>query len=86
MRGLTELLVMAFELQATDDDYQPCCNKPKHRALFLRKSMTEAARIVHEEGHGFAGAYFLGSSPAFEKCWAFPCRVIGEFGPEEWDS
>jgi hypothetical protein len=79
-------MVAAFELMATDDDLQPCCSKPKHKAKFLRKAMTEAARIRHEASHGwFPGAYLDGVLPAFEECWGFPCRVIREFGPEDSD-
>lgn len=86
MKGLEELLLMAFDLQQTDDDLQPCCNKPKHKVKFLRKAMTEAARVKHEEHAGFQpGAYFMGPMPPLEKCWAFPCRIIQEFGPEKDD-
>lgn len=79
MKGLEELLVMAFELMATDDDLMPCCNKPKHMAKFLRIAMTAAARTCHEQEHGLtAGAYVIGALPPFEKCWGFPCRIVRE--------
>lgn len=86
MKGLEHLLVAAFDLMATDDDLQPCCHKPKHKAKALRKAMTEAARCLHEEHSAIsAGAYFVGPPLTFEQCWAFPCRVVREFGPEVSD-
>lgn len=86
MRGFEDLLVMGFCLQAIEDDLQPCCNNPKHKAKFLRKAMTEAARTWHDGRHeAMPGPYFFGPMPEFEKCWAFPCRLIQEFGPETDD-